>query len=95
MPWKWYVLALALYNFQITHKDKNYVPLGFIDSEDCDGNVTPGSWRNLSHNSTGIHDLRDDQSGRPSPTETREVQKNLKRVFYNEGAIIFQWDMTD
>ena len=87
--------CLALHNFLITKKDKNYMPPGFIDSEDCDGNVTPGSWRNLSNNSTEICDLRGDQSGRPSSTEARELRDTLKEFFYDEGAVSFQWDMTD
>lgn len=87
--------CLALHNFLSTRKDKIYTPPGFIDSEDVHGNVTPGSWRCLVDNATEICDLRGDQTMRPSSTQAREVRDNLKEFFYDEGAVDFQWNMTE
>lgn len=71
------------------------MPLGFIDSEDGDENVMPGCWRNLLDNSLEIFDTTGDRSGRPSTIEAREVRDTLKQYFHNEGALSFQWNMTD
>ena len=66
------------------------MPPGFMDSEDVNGNVTPGSWRNLVENTIVICDARGDHSDRPSSIQAREVRDTMKEYFYDEGAVSFQ-----
>ena len=41
-----YTLAyLALHNYLRLTENAKYIPKGFADSEDSDGNIVPGGWR--------------------------------------------------
>lgn len=73
---------LALHNFLVTRKDQLYSPQGFLDTEDDAGNVIPGKWR-------------PDPSSCPSTARAREVRDNLTKYLFGEGAVSFQWAMTD
>ena len=85
--------CLALHNFLVTRKDQFYSPPGFLDTEDDTGNVIPGKWRD---NIDGdVCTLRPDPSTRPSTARARDVRDNLKEYFCGEGAVSFQWAMTD
>ena len=85
--------CLALHNFLVTRKDQFYSPPGFLDTEDDTGNVITGKWRD---NIDGdVCTLRPDPSTRPSTARARDVCDNLKECFFGEGAVSFQWAMTD
>ena len=86
--------CLALHNYLITKKDKAYVTSGFMDSENSNGNVVPGLWRNLIDNQE-ICTLTSNQSERPSSLNARDIRNTLKEYFYDEGAVDFQWQMTN
>lgn len=85
--------CLALHNFLLTRKDQFYSPSGFLDTEDDPGNVIPGKWRDNIYGD--VCTLRPDPSTRPSTARARDVHDNLKEYFFGEGAVHFQWAMTD
>lgn len=85
--------CLALHNFLVTRNDKFYSPPGFIDTEDESGNVIPGKWRDYVDDD--VCTLRPDPSTRPSTARARDVRDNLKEYFFGEGAVSFQWVMTE
>lgn len=85
--------CLALHNFLVTRKDQVYSPPGFLDTEDESGNVIPGKWRDYVDGD--VCTLRPDPSTRPSTARARDVRDHLKEYFYGEGAVSFQWGMTD
>lgn len=87
--------CLVLHNFLMMKKDGVYNPPGFIDTEDEIGNVRQGVWRNLVEDSSSLGHLRRDQSTRPSTLQAREVRNLLKDYFFSEGAVDFQWAMTE
>ena len=37
--------CLALHNYLRLTENTKYIPTGFSDSEDSDGNIVPGDWR--------------------------------------------------
>ena len=62
--------------------------------EDGAGNTTPGSWR--SHiNDSFPNTLAKAQRERLSALQARLVRDTLKEYFFNEGAVDFQWNMTE
>lgn len=65
-----------------------------IDSEDEHSNLLLGSWRELT-NTQEIFNLRGGASNHPSPLYAREIRDNLKKYFYDEGAVEFQWKMVE
>lgn len=45
--------ALCLHNYLKLTENANYIPSGFIDSEDSSGNIIPGDWRQIVHDDDG------------------------------------------
>ena len=85
--------CVTLHNFLSMRKDKVYSPSGFTDSDDGLGNITLGSWRNL--NNSPLNDLERNHCHRPSTLQARQVRDILKEYFFDEGAVKFQWKMTE
>ena len=86
--------CLALHNYLMTKKDRSYASPGFIDAEDEEGNLIPGTWRNVTNNQD-MCDLVGDRSERPSTRDARSIRDTLKDYFFHEGAVEFQWKMTE
>lgn len=87
--------CLVLHNFLMSKKDEVYNPPGFMDTEDNQGNVRPGTWRNLLDCSNATANTRLAPDGRPSTIQAREVREILKEYFFTENALDFQWAMTE
>lgn len=85
--------CLILHNFLMMKKDGIYNPPGFLNTEDAVGNVRPGDWRNLVDDS--VRHTGRDPCTRSSTLQAREVRNVLKEYFFSEGAVSFQWAMTD
>ena len=75
-------------------KDKAYVTSGFTDSENGNGYVVPGLWRNLIDNQE-ICTLTSNQSEQPSSLNALDIRNTLKKYFYGEGAVDIQWQITN
>ncbi|XP_028394515.1 protein ANTAGONIST OF LIKE HETEROCHROMATIN PROTEIN 1-like [Dendronephthya gigantea] len=86
--------CVTLHNFLSMKKDKVYSPSGFMDIDDGSGNTTPGSWRSLINDSP-LSNLARTPRERSSTLQARQVRDTLKEYFFNEGAIDFQWKMTE
>ena len=85
--------CIALHNFLLTKKDTHYAPTGFMDTEDEDGQVVLGAWRdevNIDTNNGNSH-----PSTRPSTVQARVICDDLKDYFFEEGEVPFQWKMTE
>ena len=85
--------CLALHNFLISKNDTNYAPAGYLDAEDENGNLLLGAWRMEVDSAT--NDLGNHPSSRPSTVQARDVRDDMKDYFFDEGAVKFQWKMTE
>ncbi len=86
--------CLALHNFLMMKQDGVYNSPGFMDAEDELGNFKPGAWRNHVDDSS-VTNTRSHQRGRCSTLPARYVCDILREYFFFEGAINFQWAMTE
>ena len=84
--------CVALHNFLLSKKDKNYLQHDSMDQEDELGNVTPGRWRNAIED---VCNIRNDPGMRPSTAHAREIRDDIKDYFFEEGSVDFQWKMTE
>ena len=86
--------CITLHNFLLTKKDQNYSPPGMMDSEDEHAHLLPGFWRGFT-GTQDLCDLREDADIRTSTLYAREIRDNLKKYFYDERAVEFQWQMVE
>ena len=84
--------CVALHNFLLSKKDKNYLQHDSMDQEDELGNVTPGRWRNAVED---VCNIRNDPGMRSSTAHAREIRDDIKDYFFEEGSVDFQWKMTE
>lgn len=84
--------CIILHNFLLSINDQRYCPRGFMDSELEDGTIVPGAWRN--HIEGEVCDVQASHAARPSTAVAREIRDGLKEYFFTEGAVGFQWRMT-
>ena len=85
--------CLALHNFLISKNDTNYAPAGYFDDEDENGDLLLDAWRMEVDSAT--NDLCSHPSSRPSTVQARDVRDDMKDYFFQEGAVQFQWKMTE
>ena len=80
--------ALVLHNFLRKSSSKSvYFPIGLIDSEDGNGNIVPGTWREKQ-----MIPLQVPSTEHNSTTNAKRVREALKDYFMSEGAVEWQWD---
>ena len=65
-----------------------------MDSEDEHAHLLPGFWRGFT-GTQDLCDLRGDADIRASTLYAREFRDNLKKYFYDERAVEFQWQMVE
>ena len=84
--------ALKLHNYlRQSHSRNMYCPLGFADSVVMDGSMVDGSVHRYPHQSH--FSLYKVGSKGHNPTfVAKEVRDAFKEYFYNEGAVLWQWD---
>ena len=87
------VLAtLALHNFLRSTNSSRYIPPGSVDSEDQDGEVRQGSWRNEELISSGMVSISNSRKGRQS-VKAEDIRQALCEYFNNEGQVPWQWNV--
>ena len=80
--------ALVLHNFLRKSSSKSvYCPIGLIDSEDGNGNIVPGTWREKQ-----MIPLQVPSTGHNSTSNAKRVREAFKDYFMSEGAVEWQWD---
>ena len=84
--------CLAHHNFLMEKRDPNYAPAGYLDSEDEHGQLLLGAWRRIE---SATNNLAGHPSDRPSTLKARDVRDDMKDYFFEEGAVNFQWKMTE
>ncbi|XP_046863169.1 putative nuclease HARBI1 [Xenia sp. Carnegie-2017] len=87
--------CLALHNYLISRNDTNYAPAGYLYDEDENCIVMHGAWRKEVDNTCTITDLCSHPSERSSTLQARAVRDDMKDYFFEEGAVPFQWKMTE
>ena len=89
-----YTLAcLALHNYLQLTKNAKYVPAGFVDSEDSDGNLILGDWRkDLNGEKSALRNLTPLHGSRPkqSALDIRDALKD--HLNSEEGKVHWQVD---
>ena len=71
-----------------------YTPSGFVDSENSDGSIIAGDWRNIVHHNINGSCLQDIHPVRGSRyrNEAIEMRNNLMEYFCSEkGELNWQW----
>lgn len=80
--------AVCLHNFLIKHSQNKYVTPRLIDTEQNDGTLLAGTWRDAASQLTSVGQTS-------SNTHTRnaaEIREQFKQYFNEEGAISWQWN---
>ena len=89
-----YVLAaMALHNYLRQTNNASYTPNGFVDSENNNGSIRLGEWRNnVSGNANGLVDIRPIR-GSINREEFVQMREDLEEYFCSEeGSVTWQLD---
>ena len=87
--------AMVLHNYLRTEEpgvptSQQYVPPGFVDLENSDGSVTPGTWRNETSGETGVTSIGRLGSNMSAKTVC-EIRDNFANYFISPaGAVPWQ-----
>lgn len=91
--------ALVLHNYlrcDFSEDDSTsrlYIPSEFVDSENLDGSVTPGTWRNEAQNITGVTDIRR-LGANMHARNVADIRDNFAKFFVSPaGAVPWQHRM--
>ena len=86
-----YRLSRALHNFLRTTESSVYCPPGFIDSEDADGNVICGSWREEQGSSGGLSPVS--QAGSNHHSRIAAMTRDNFCTYFNstQGELSWQY----
>ena len=81
--------ALVLYNILRKSLNKNdYIPPGFVDSVNLQGELVQGSWRSKKGNSLGVFSSSIvSQVGRKGPKDAKIIREIFTEYFMNEGSV--------
>ena len=83
--------CLCLHNYLRLTSNAQYVTSGFIDCEDNDGNITPGDWRKITENSSGLISVQRSKAHNRSSFNAYEVRQKFKAYFTSkEGSLSWQ-----
>ena len=88
-----YTLArMALHNYLPLTTNAKYVPAGFVDSEDSNGNLILGDWRKDFNNNGAFGNIAPYRGSRLKPTalDIRDALKDY--VNSEEGSLSWQVD---
>ncbi|KAH7966609.1 hypothetical protein HPB49_018005 [Dermacentor silvarum] len=82
----------ALHNFLCSTSKATYSPPGYVDGEDCYGNVNPGQWRKEAQ----VNELCDLEgtSSRNYTVDAAQTRNLFAKYFMAEGAVPWQWAHT-
>lgn len=84
--------CLCLHNYLRLTENAQYIPTGFVDSEDGSGNINPGDWRSIVQNEEGA--FRPTCTGRSfnrSAHHAKQIRENFKGYFNSKvGSLPWQ-----
>ena len=85
--------ALVLHNYLRRSSSRNtYCPTGLVDSEDRNGDVIHGTWRQDS-TAESFLPLAVPPTGHNASNDAKLVREIFKEYFFNEGAVDWQWNL--
>ena len=84
--------AVCLHNYLRQTDTANYTPAGFVDSENGDGDIIPGNWRNTVQNEgSSLMSLNHSRSNR-SKFDATKIRNDFKSYFNSpQGAVAWQY----
>ena len=85
------LVCLALYNCLRLTENAKYIPTGFADSEDSDGNTVPGDWqKDVQSGKSALKETASLRSSRAkeSALDTRDALKDYLKS--EEGSVPWQ-----
>ena len=83
--------ALCLHNYLKLTENANYVPSGFVDSEDGSGNIIPGDWRTVVSDDQGGMLGLNRNVGNRYKFEAGKARNDFKNYFNSpEGEVPWQ-----
>ena len=84
--------TVCLHSYLRLTDNANYIPAGFVDSEDISGNIVPGDWRHeVDNEGAGLRTVRQ-TGGNRYPYDAGIARENFME-YYNspEGEVPWQW----
>ena len=82
--------SVVLHNMLCLKSRETYLPHGFADRVEADGNIVDGEWRNESSSST-LRPLRPQSVGNNRKKTAREIRETFTRYFVGPGVLDWQW----
>ena len=84
--------AVCLHNYLRQTDTAKYTPAGFVDSENGDGDIIPGNWRNTVQNEgSSLMSLNHSRSNR-SKFDATKIRDDFKSYFNSpQGAVAWQY----
>ena len=84
--------TVCLHNYRRLTDNANYIPAGFVDSDDIRGNIVPGDWRHdVATEGAGLRILRQIGGNRYS-YDAGFARENFMEYFNSpEGEVPWQW----
>ena len=84
--------VVCLHNYLRQTDTVNYIPAGFVDSENGDGDIIPGNWRNTVQNEgSSLMSLNHSRSNR-SKFDATKIRDDFKSYFNSpQGAVAWQY----
>ena len=86
--------AVCLHNYLRQTNNACYCPAGFVDSQDCTGQIRPGEWRSAVDSlQNGALRPLPHRRGTRYPQSAVTVRNLMKRYFNSgHGAVLWQWN---
>ena len=84
--------TVCLHNYLCVTDNANYIPAGFVDSEDISGNIAPGDWRHeVDNEGAGLRIVRQ-IGGNRYFYDAGIARENFMEYFNSpEGEVPWQW----
>ena len=80
--------CLCLHNYLWLTKNAQYIPTGFVDSEDSSGNINPGDWRNnmVQDEEGAFKCTHTGQTFNRSSNKAKDIRDNFKNYFNSKNG---------
>jgi hypothetical protein len=79
--------CLCLHNYLRLTENAQYIPTGFVDSEDSSGNINPGDWRNMVQDEEGAFKCtHTGPTFNTSSNKAKDIRDNFKNYFNSKNG---------
>ena len=84
--------GVCLHNYLKQTDNAEYVPKGFVDCEDCSGNIVPRNWRSIiADDGSALYDLNRVGSNNYT-NDAKEIREQFK-IYFNSPSSSVPWQL--